>query len=166
MRSYWKWVVSGLRERSFKYATSTSLKLKACYSPTADYAQLHYHQPHHGHRKLPVMGHFMPVHVAVGMIVLSTGLGIHAAMQHLLRAPDVRVSKKRREMIPEVVEPDHVIEEAVKFIRKSFFRKVAHVQEFNNPEKQVIPDPIHKDAYAYRPRAETLKSVGIDPRQI
>ncbi|XP_062170054.1 uncharacterized protein LOC133875830 [Alnus glutinosa] len=161
--SYLKGMVSGLRAGSATYATSSSPKLKT-YAPAADYAQLYDHQYQHSTTKpKPVKGDFVPVYVAIGMIALSVGLGLHTATHHLARNPSVFVSKKRRETIPEVVEPEHVAEEAEQFIRKSFFRKVAHVQEFNNPEKQVIPDPIRKDAYAHRPRLETLKSVRVEP---
>ncbi|KAB1199911.1 hypothetical protein CJ030_MR0G009077 [Morella rubra] len=160
-------MLSGLPRGSATYATSTSPNVKA-YAPTADYAQpLYYHHDELGTgTSKSLKGDFVPVYVALGMIALSTGLGLYTGMHHLLRAPDVRVNKKRRETIPEVVEPDRVVEEAEKFITKSFFRKVAHVQEFKNPVKQVMPDPIHKDAYAYPLRAKTLKSVGIDPNQL
>jgi hypothetical protein len=163
VQSYLKRMVSGLGAGSATYATSSSPKLKA-YTPAADYAQL----LHHHHQPKPVKGDFVPVCVAIGMIALSVGLGLHTATHHLARNPTVFVSKKRRETFPEVVEPEHVAEQADQFIRKSVFRKVAHVQqEFNNPEKQLIPDPIRtKDAYVHRPRIETLKSVGVEPKQL
>jgi len=57
-----------------------------------------------------------------------------------------------------------VVDEADKFIKKSFFRKVAHVQEFDHNGLQYLPDPSRKDVFAQKPRAETLKDVGIDPK--
>ncbi|XP_057995923.1 uncharacterized protein LOC131175501 [Hevea brasiliensis] len=108
------------------------------------------------------MGEFVPVYVALGMIFLSTTLGLHTAKQQLMYSPSVRVKKKLRETIPEVVYSDKVVDEANKFIEKSFFRKAARVQEFESG-LQYIPDPIRKDIYAHSPRAETLKSIGIDP---
>lgn len=143
------------------YTTSTTPKAKA-YAPTADYGYGH-HQRKAGRS---AKGDYVPVYVAMGMIALSTGLGLHTAWQHLRNSPTVRVKKQRRETLPEVVEPEHVAEESDKFLKHSFFRKVAHVQDHNYSDKQVIPDPIRKDAYAYRPRVETLKSVGVDPSQV
>ncbi|KAK9995243.1 hypothetical protein SO802_019929 [Lithocarpus litseifolius] len=147
-------MVSGLgRGGRATYATSTSPKLKA-FAPTADFA-------HDGSTSsVAGKGDFVPVYVAIGMITLSMGLGIYTATQHLVNDPTVRVNKKRRETIPEVVEPERVVNEAERFVKKSLFRKVAHIQEFNH----VIPaDTIRKDIYAHRPRVETLQSVGIDP---
>lgn len=156
--SIWKRMVSGLGGGGggrATYATSTSPKLKA-FAPTADFA-------HDGSTSsVAGKGDFVPVYVAFGMITLSMGLGIYTATQHLVNDPTVRVNKKRRETIPEVVEPERVVNEAERFFKKSCFRKVAHIQEFNH----VIPDTIRKDIYAYRPRVETLQSVGIDPKQL
>lgn len=144
------------------YTTSTVPKIKA-YAPSAagDYGYAnHQYQQRHGKS---AKGDFIPVYVAIGMIALSTGLGLHTAWQQLRNSPTVRVKKQRRETLPEVVEPDHVVEEADKYVKKSFFRKVAHVQDQSYPDKTIIPDPIRRDAYAYQPRVETLKSVGVDP---
>lgn len=142
------------------YATSTTPKTKA-YAPTADYGQFQDH--HQGKSKLAVKGDFVPVYVAIGLIFLSVGLGLHTAKQQLFHSPTVRVSKKTRETLPEVVDPDKVVDESEKFLKKSFFRKVAHVQEFDNGDHP-MRDPIRKDAYAYKPHVETLKSVGVDPK--
>ena len=35
------------------------------------------------------------------------------------------------------VEPEHAVEEAEKFVKKSICMEVAYVQHFNNPEKLV-----------------------------
>lgn len=141
--------------------TSTTPKMKA-YAPAADYGYAGHRQPERKQMK----GDFVAVYVAVGMIALSTGLGLHTAWHQLRTSPTVRVKKQRRETLPEVVEPEHVAEETDKFIKGSFFRKVAHVQDKNNPAKHVIPDPIRSDAFASPAKIETLKSVGVDPSQV
>lgn len=148
---------NGLGEGKAAYTTSTIPKMKA-YAPAADYGYVH-HGQHQKHGK-SAKGDFVAVYVAIGMISLSTGLGLHTAWQQLRNSPGVHVKKQRRETLPEVVEPDHVIEEADKFLKKSFFRKVAHVQD------RSYLDPIRRDAFAYTPRAETLQSIGIDPSHV
>ncbi|XP_061369893.1 uncharacterized protein LOC133312667 [Gastrolobium bilobum] len=150
------------REGKAAYTTSTVPKMKA-YAPATDYGYVHNQHQQRGKSSKSAKGDFVPVYVAIGMIALSTGLGLHTAWQHLRNSPTVRVKKQRRETLPEVVEPEHVVEEADRFMKKSFFRKVAHVQERSYPDQHQIPDPTRKDAYAYRPRVETLKSVGVDP---
>ncbi|KAK7291506.1 hypothetical protein RIF29_06704 [Crotalaria pallida] len=144
------------------YTTSTAPKMKP-YPPAAAGDYNHAHHQYQQRNAKSAKSDFVPIYVAIGMITLSTGLGLHTAWQQLRNSPTVRVKKQRRETLPEVVEPDHVVEEADKFIKKSFFRKVAHVQDQSYPDKNIIPNPIRRDAYAYEPRVETLKSVGIDP---
>ncbi|PIA56263.1 hypothetical protein AQUCO_00700537v1 [Aquilegia coerulea] len=100
-------------------------------------------------------GQFVPVYVALGLIILQFSIGFHAVKQQLVHSPTVRVSKKRREIIPEVEDPDYVVDEASKFLNNSFFRKVAHVQEFADKDP-AVPDSIRKDVYAKAPTAETL----------
>lgn len=73
----------------------------------------------------------MPVCMALGMIALSTSIGLYTAFKELRHAPDVHLKKSRRETIPEVVEPDHVLQESENFIKKSFFRKLAHIEDSN-----------------------------------
>jgi hypothetical protein len=85
------------------------------------------------------------------------------ATYHLMRSPQVFINKKRRETILEVVESKHVVDEAEQFVRKSFLRMVAHVQEFNNHEKQVILDPICNDAYSHRLPDLRLSSLLLMP---
>ncbi|KAL3575561.1 hypothetical protein D5086_023662 [Populus alba] len=157
---YWKSIASRLSGTA-TYATSTPPKLKS-YLPTADQFGHHYHQESKHGKK--VRGDFVPVYVAIGMIAVSISLGLYTAKQQVLYAPNVRVRKKTRETIPEVVDPDKVVEEADKFIKKSFFRKVAHVQEFDHNGLEYLPDPVRKDVFAHKPRAETLKDVGVDPK--
>ncbi|XP_015955762.1 uncharacterized protein LOC107480139 [Arachis duranensis] len=140
------------------YSTRSTVPKMKAHAPSADYGYIHKQQ----HRKT-LKGEFVPVYVAIGMIALSTGLGLHTAWQQLRNSPTVRVKKQRRETLPEVVEPEHVAEESDHFFKSSFFRKVAHVQDRSYPDKELIPDSIRRDAYAYKPRIETLKSVGVDP---
>ncbi|KAK2974141.1 hypothetical protein RJ640_021432 [Escallonia rubra] len=87
-------------------------------------------------------GDIVPVCVALGMIVVSTSLGLYTAFHQLRGSPNVHVRKSRRETLPEVEEPEHVVDEAEKFITKSFFRKVAHVQDMDHRDR-FIPDPSH-----------------------
>jgi len=79
------------------------------------------------------IGDYVPVYAALGMIALSAALGLHAIKHHFVHDPGVHVKKSRRESLPEVTEPDYVAQESTDFIRKSFFRKVAHIQEFKTP---------------------------------
>ncbi|XP_062091488.1 uncharacterized protein LOC133797562 [Humulus lupulus] len=149
---HWKSMAKGLRG----LATSTPPKMKAYASP----AEL---SAGHGQASKPVparpKGDFVPVYVAVGMIGLSLMFGLHTAKQQLMHSPNVFVKKKRRETLPEVAEPEYVLDCADKFMHKSFFRKVAHVQD---PQMNyIIKDGTRGDAYAHTPRAETLKSVGV-----
>ncbi|KAI3455196.1 hypothetical protein Pfo_011859 [Paulownia fortunei] len=136
--AYWKSMVNGLRGSS-SFTTSASPKLKP----------------------LP-KGDFVPVFVAIGMIALSASFGLYTALHQLGRAPNVYLKKSRRETIPEVVEPEHVAEEAEKFVKQSFFRKVAHIQDFDRQE--VMPDPIRGDIFTRPVRVETLKDIGVDPK--
>lgn len=138
------------------YATATAPKLKA-YAPSAE-ADVGRPKQRAG----KPWGEYVPMCVAAGMILLSVSLGLHTVKQQIMHSPTVRVKKSRRETVPEVVEPEHVQKESENFLTRSFFRKVAHVQDINTGE-DVIPDPIRKDAFAHHPKAETLQSVGVDP---
>ncbi|KAJ4972479.1 hypothetical protein NE237_005653 [Protea cynaroides] len=86
--------------------------------------------------------------------------GLYTATHQLKHSPNVRVSKKKRETLPEVDEPDHVVEEADKFLDKSFFRKVAHIQESNR--EHTLPDSTRRDAFVHPRKAETLKTLGVE----
>lgn len=61
--------------------------------------------------------------------MVAVSIGVHTAKQHLVYSPAVRVNKKRRETVPEVDDPDHVIGGSEKFIDNSFLRRVAHIQD-------------------------------------
>ncbi|OVA17339.1 hypothetical protein BVC80_1837g147 [Macleaya cordata] len=87
-------------------------------------------------------GEFVPVYVLTGLIVVAGIIGLHTANQQLRYNPAVRLNKKKRETLPEVVDPDHVVEESENFIKKSFFRKVAHLLLEFDQHHAVLPDPI------------------------
>lgn len=142
------------------YATSSSPKMMA-YTPTANIGG-----PKQEKRtKKAIRGDFVPVYVVLGMIAVSLSLGLYTAKQQILHSPAVRVKKKERETIPEVEEPEVVANEADRFVKKSFFRKVAHIQDFDSV-LQSTPDPIHRDAFSReQTRAETSKSVGVDSKR-
>ncbi|PIA41322.1 hypothetical protein AQUCO_02200019v1 [Aquilegia coerulea] len=106
-------------------------------------------------------GDFVPIYVALGMIMLSLSFGAHTALHHLTYSTDVHVSKKKREELPEVEEPEYVVDEAIKFMKKSFFRKVAHIQDHFHRD-EVIPNPIKGDVYTRPVKVETLKPVELD----
>ncbi|KAM7483530.1 hypothetical protein LguiB_008113 [Lonicera macranthoides] len=124
---------------SSAFATSTSPKMKP-YVPAADFPHFQDTNP----RK--VKGDMVPVYVALGLILMSTGFGLYTGIHQLRRAPNVHVKKSRRETLPEVVEPERAVEEADRFIKKSFFRKVAHVQDFELGLG--IPHPIRGEVIA------------------
>ncbi|KAL7099524.1 hypothetical protein ACP275_09G089300 [Erythranthe tilingii] len=152
--AYWKSMAGNYSS----FTTLTSSKMKP-YSPTADNFVP---SPGGGIKSKLPKGGFAPVFVAVGMIALSASFGVYTAVHQLRRNPSVSVRKSRRETIPEVVEPEHVAEEAEKFVKQSFFRKVAHVQDFDRQE--VMSDPIRGDVFTRPVRVETLKDVGVEPK--
>lgn len=128
--------------RNTTLTTSTTPKLK----PQASSADLAHHPPPEAER-WAVKAQFMPVYVAIGMITLSVGFGAFTVVHQLKRAPNVFVKKSRRETLPELVEPERVAEDSDKFVKGSFFRKVAHVQDMDH--QGVISDPIRGDVYAW-----------------
>ncbi|XP_021905762.1 uncharacterized protein LOC110820563 [Carica papaya] len=142
-----------------KYATWTPPKPKA-FSQIGDVGLIGRAEASKGRAR---KGDFVPVYVALGMIAMSTMMGLYTAKQQLMYSPGVRVSKKMRETLPEVEDPDKVVEEADKFVRKSFFRNLAHVQQHDFTEIPAI-DPICADDSVLRSHVETLKSVGVDPK--
>ncbi|CAN0906078.1 hypothetical protein LINGRAHAP2_LOCUS24024 [Linum grandiflorum] len=66
------------------------------------------------------------------MITLAVSIGVYTAKHQIMHAPNVRMKKKERETVPEVLDPDRVAGEGDKFVKGSFFRKVANVQEFDS----------------------------------
>ncbi|CAL1358415.1 unnamed protein product [Linum trigynum] len=146
------------------FATSTLPKTKP-YSPAADHHQ--FARKSSSSSWWPPRGEYAPVYVALGFIVLSASMGLHTVAHQMLYSPSVRVKKRLRETLPEVVEPEKVVDESTRFLGHSWFRKVAHVQEFKSGI-QTLPRPTAEtgDVYARPPaRAETLESVGVDPRR-
>ncbi|KAF9622908.1 hypothetical protein IFM89_035141 [Coptis chinensis] len=117
-------------------ATSTIPKMKP-YSPTVD-AHLHQTKPR------TIKGEYVPVYVSLGLILLTTSFVFVTAKQHLWYSPAVQVSKKRRGSLPELSDPDYVVDESDKFIKRSFFRKVAHVQDHN----PTMPNTLRGDVYS------------------
>ncbi|XP_062182906.1 uncharacterized protein LOC133887013 [Phragmites australis] len=115
-----------------------------------------------GPAKGKLRGEYVPVYVALGLIVLSVSLGLSTARQQLAHSPNVRVDKKKRETVPEVAAPDLALEEAERFVGKSFFRKVAHVQDDRRLAAGVA-DPVA--SYPTK-KAVTLKDVGVDTPEI
>ncbi|KAL6003536.1 hypothetical protein ACLOJK_023768 [Asimina triloba] len=110
----------------------------------------------------PMKGEYVPVCVALGLIFLSVSLGLYTAKHQLMYAPNVFVSKKKRETVPEVVEPEYVVEVSEKFLTKHLIRKMAHVLDM----EKIVGHPIQGDPFKIPKRAETLKSVGVDPKAI
>ncbi|GAB4833644.1 hypothetical protein Ancab_031890 [Ancistrocladus abbreviatus] len=135
-----------LSNRCFGFSTVPKLK---AYAPTMEAALHHLRKPTGASK-----WNYVPVYVALGMIALSTVFGLYTAKQQLMYAPGVRVRKSKREKLTEVEEPEHVAEESEKFIKKSLFRKIGHVQEFEIP----VPDSIRADVLAMKPRVEAFKS--------
>ncbi|XP_008459927.1 uncharacterized protein LOC103498899 [Cucumis melo] len=104
-------------------------------------------------------GEYAPIYIVMGMVAVVVSIATHTAKQQLLHSPMVNCSKKKRESIPEVEDPDTVITSADKFINKSFLRKVAHIQD----DTKTLPDPVHLDPFTRPRNAETLKTAGVDP---
>lgn len=93
--------------------------------------------------RITMKAEFTPIYVVLGLVVVAASIGTHTAKQQLMHSPTVHVSKKRRESMPEVEDPDRVISSADKFVNKSFLRKVAHIQD----NKPTLPDPIRPDPF-------------------
>lgn len=91
-------------------------------------------------------GAYAPVYISLGLIMLSASIGVFTASHQLKHSPNVFVKKSKRESLPELVEPEKVAEESDEFIKKSFFRKIAHVQDADR--QKIMPDPIRGDTYA------------------
>ncbi|XP_020245415.1 uncharacterized protein LOC109823550 [Asparagus officinalis] len=103
------------------FATATEPRMKA-YWPTASFLS-------HGeqHASKSNKAEFVPVYVALGLIALSVSLGLFTAEHQIAHNPSVRVSKKRREEIPEITDPDRVVSESDQLLNRSLFRKVVVV---------------------------------------
>ncbi|CAN1133350.1 hypothetical protein LINPERPRIM_LOCUS30597 [Linum perenne] len=121
------------------YSTVTDAKLKAHTTPGAVEFGQHSTQQQAGGastgKKKRFGGDFMPVYVALGMITLAVTIGVYTVKHQIMHAPNVRMKKKERGTMPEVVDPERVAGEGDKFVKDSFFRKVANVQEFDPATK-------------------------------
>ncbi|KZV57934.1 hypothetical protein F511_12540 [Dorcoceras hygrometricum] len=142
--TYWKSMVKELRGRS-SFATSAKA--------FADSPHLVQSSPGFIKSKLP-KGDFIPVCVALGMDNSVGGFGVYTALHQLGRAPNVSGRKSRRETVPEVAEPENVAEAAEKFVKQSFFRKVAHIQ--GSDRQEVMSNPIGGDALARLPKGDFI----------
>ncbi|KAK8938376.1 hypothetical protein KSP39_PZI011391 [Platanthera zijinensis] len=89
---------------------------------------------------LDMVGVFIPL----GIVVTALTLGAYTAKGQLVHSPSVRVNKKRRGTVAEVDEPDHVADEGSRYVNRSFFRKVAHIQDFD-AVRSGISDPTRSD---------------------
>ncbi|WCJ26701.1 hypothetical protein M5689_008500 [Euphorbia peplus] len=105
------------------------------------------------YNKYAITGEYAPIYMIGGFVTLALCIGIHTAKQQLLHAPGNYFSKKKRESFPEIDTPDSLVKGSHNFIKKSFLRKVAHIQ-------QDSPTPLASS----RNTPETLKSVGVKPR--
>ncbi|MED6182305.1 hypothetical protein PIB30_027415 [Stylosanthes scabra] len=100
----------------------------------------------------------VPIYMIWGFVTLACGFACHTGFQQLVRSPTVHVNKHRRETMPEVSDPDRTLNCAHKFVNGSFLRKVAHIQDNNTTLNSSRPNP-----YTTPRKAETLKTVGVDP---
>ncbi|KAL6584642.1 hypothetical protein OROMI_003931 [Orobanche minor] len=177
--AYWKSTVNGLRVSS-SFTTSTFPKMRAYAASTADHslASPEGIKTKGGSIGISVLqllhitgiddilnrskrhGEFIPVYVLLGFIALQASFGLFTAFHQMARSPNVTLKKSRRETIPEVVEPERVAEHGERFLKKSFFRKIAHIQDFDRQE--VMDDPIRGDVFTRPVRLESLKEVVVE----
>ncbi|KAL6497139.1 hypothetical protein OROGR_029068 [Orobanche gracilis] len=157
--SYWRSTVNNLRVSS-SFTTSTSPKMRAYAASTADHSLAASQEDIKTKSKRH--GEFIPVYVLFGFIALQASFGLFTVFHQMARSPNVFLKKSRRETIPEVVEPERVAEDGERFVKQSFFRKIAHIQDFDRQE--VMDDPIRGDVFARPARLESLKEVGVEVR--
>lgn len=84
-----------------------------------------------------------PLYVLLGMVGAGVIIGIHTMKQQLVHSPTVRVNKKGRVSVPEVEDPEAIINNSDKFVGNSFLRKVAHIHD----HKPVLPDTSRTNPY-------------------
>ncbi|GAA0144475.1 hypothetical protein LIER_35943 [Lithospermum erythrorhizon] len=82
-------------------------------------------------------GQWAPAACVIGFVSIVGCFALHTAIQQLGRSPDVRVSKKNKETIPEVFHPDTTIGSSSRFVDKSFFRKISEIQD---PKTSPFPE--------------------------
>ncbi|KAL9668506.1 hypothetical protein QQ045_006040 [Rhodiola kirilowii] len=127
------------------------------FATTVDAAGSHHHS-HHKPRSWAAKADYAPIYMVMGMVLVAVSIGVHTAKQQIMHSPAVKVSKKKRESMWEVDDPDVTVSSADKFISNSFLRKVAHIQESEHP------DPSRGNPFTSPRHSESLKSVGVDPR--
>ncbi|KAI7979660.1 hypothetical protein LOK49_Contig281G00003 [Camellia lanceoleosa] len=153
-RHYWRSIlVANGTGGARSFASSTTPKMKH-FNPTAD--SVHSHQPPPKSRMAALKGDFVPIAVVFGLVAVALAIGVHTAKQQLFHSPAVQISKKRRESIQEVEDPDYVMVDSNKFLNKSFLRKVAHIQD-HDPTRT---NPARPNIYTRSKEVESLKSVG------
>ncbi|KAI3916954.1 hypothetical protein MKW98_014415 [Papaver atlanticum] len=158
--TYWRTMLKRI-EGNRMFVTSTVPKSKPAVAAVPHHAQHVVTNPHSNKPRgaaSPMKGDYVPIYVTMGMVVLALTFGAHTAKQQLVYSPSVQVSKKKRETLPELEQPDYVIGETDKFIGKSFLRKVGHIQD---PNSATIPNPVRGDIYTSPRKTESLKSVGL-----
>lgn len=96
-----------------------------------------------------------PIMVLGGFMAIVLSIASHSMWQQLAYSPQVHLSKKKRESVPEVYDPDVVVRSADKFVNKSFLRKVGNIQE------KSFHDPSIHDPYTRSREVQSLKSVGV-----
>ncbi|XP_068663112.1 uncharacterized protein [Aristolochia californica] len=148
--TYWRTMVNRIGGSPRSFTKSTAPKMKASVATPQDLMNADRGRS----SKAMLKGEFFPVYVALGLITVSVSLGLLTAKQELLYSPNVFLSKKRRESVPEVNDPDYVFDEVDKFIHKSLFRKVAHIQDVDRDRRVALTNS---------KKMETLKSLGVDP---
>nr|TKS08570.1 hypothetical protein D5086_0000098690 [Populus alba] len=130
--SQWRAVLSQLGQ-SRPFASSTAPK----------FATMAHNAAHHvPSSRYSATGEHAPFYVMAGMVTVAVAMAFHTMKQQLVHSPGVSINKKRRESIAEVDDPDTVVADASKFLKKSFLRKVAHIQEHN----PTLPDPTRANA--------------------
>ncbi|XP_024928014.1 uncharacterized protein LOC107413276 isoform X1 [Ziziphus jujuba] len=149
--NYWRSMVARMA-MARSYATSTAPRMKPI-APTIDAS----HPDHSNFKALPIKGEFAPVMVVMGMVVVAMAIGTHTAKQQLMHSPTVYINKKKRETMPEVSDPDGVLRSADKFVNKSFFRKVAHIQE----NKNTLPDPTRPNPFTTYTGLEMWRALNL-----
>lgn len=68
-----------------------------------------------------------------GMLVVVLAVAVHTAYQNIVHSPGIKLSKKKRESLPEVDDPDATVHSSGNLINKSFLRKIGQIQHDGNP---------------------------------
>lgn len=160
LQNYWRSMLTQLGEKR-SFATSSIPKMK----PSTIHVSSLSHKEKKLLDKVDTKAHRMkaenaPIYMVFGLVAAAVTIAIHTAKQQLVHSPVVNFRKTKRESVPEVEDPDAVICSADKFINKSFLRKVAHVQD----DTRTLHDSSRPNPFTAPRKAETLKSVGVEPK--